>query len=118
MTFALGDGGIRDATIILLVVLAANLLLEDFVEPLEMGSTLGIHPVVVLVVTALGGLVGGIVGLILAVPAAVIAADAFARLRRRGVLNEAADRDQPAVLRARDCRDLPGGRVTVTSSRG
>jgi predicted PurR-regulated permease PerM len=99
---ALGDGGISEAAIMLLVVLAANLLLENFVEPLVMGSNLDIHPVVVLVVTALGGLVGGIVGLILAVPAAVIAADAFARLRRRGVLDAVADRAQPAVLRALD----------------
>jgi putative heme transporter len=99
---ALGDGGIRDAAIMLLVVLAANLLLENFVEPLVMGSNLDIHPVVVLIVTALGGLVGGIVGLILAVPAAVIAADGFARLRRRGVLDEVADRAQPVVRRALD----------------
>ena len=53
----------------LVVVLAANLLLENFVEPKVMGRTLDIHPLVVLVVTALGGLLGGIVGLILAVPA-------------------------------------------------
>lgn len=43
-----------------------------------------------------------IVGLILAVPAAVSAADAFARLRRRGVLNEMADQAQPALRRALD----------------
>jgi putative heme transporter len=102
VVIALGDGGVRDAAIMLLVVLAANLLLENFVEPLVMGSNLDIHPVVVLIVTALGGLVGGIVGLILAVPAAVIAADGFARLRRRGVLDEVADRAQPVVRRALD----------------
>ena len=46
--------------------------------------TLDIHPLVVLVVTALGGLLGGIVGivgLILAVPVTVIASNAIARLR-------------------------------------
>jgi predicted PurR-regulated permease PerM len=41
-----------------------------------MGRSLKIHPSIVLVVTALGGLIGGIVGLILAVPATGIAADA------------------------------------------
>jgi putative heme transporter len=102
VVIALGNGGVRDAAIMLLVVLAANLLLENFVEPLVMGSSLDIHPVVVLIVTALGGLVGGIVGLILAVPAAVIAADGFARLRRRGILDEVADRAQPVVRRALD----------------
>jgi predicted PurR-regulated permease PerM len=99
---ALGDGGIPEAVIMLVVVLAANLLLENFVEPVVMGSNLDIHPLVVLVVTALGGLVGGIVGLILAVPATVIAADGVARLQRRGVLEVVADRAEPAVRRALD----------------
>ena len=82
---ALGDGGITKGAIMLLAVLASNLILENFVEPKVMGRTLNIHPLVVLVVTALGGLLGGIVGLILAVPAWVIASDAFARARSRGL---------------------------------
>ena len=65
-----------------------------------MGRTLAIHPLVVLVVTALGGLVGGIVGLILAVPMTVIAAGGIARLRARGVMAQVADRAEPAVRRA------------------
>lgn len=97
---ALGDGGVPEAAIMLVVVLAANLLLENFVEPKVMGSTLHIHPVVVLVVTALGGLVGGIVGLILAVPATVIAANALGRLRARDVIARAAVRAEPVVRRA------------------
>ncbi|HEV2895590.1 MAG TPA: AI-2E family transporter, partial [Actinomycetota bacterium] len=59
---ALGDGGLGTAAVMLVVVLAANLLLENFVEPKVMGRTLDIHPLAVLVVTALGGLLGGIVG--------------------------------------------------------
>ena len=62
-----------------MIVLAANLVLENFVEPKVMGRSLDIHPLVVLVVTALGGLLGGIVGLILAVPAWVIAGNAISR---------------------------------------
>jgi predicted PurR-regulated permease PerM len=65
---AWGEGGPGVAAIMLVVVFASNLLLENFVEPKVMGRTLDIHPLVVLVVTALGGLLGGIVGLILAVP--------------------------------------------------
>ena len=68
----------------LVVVLASNLLLENFVEPKVMGRSLDIHPLVVLVVTALGGLLGGIVGLILAVPVYVIARSAIVRLRSGG----------------------------------
>jgi putative heme transporter len=96
---ALGDGGLTEAVIMLAVVLASNLLLENFVEPKVMGRTLEIHPLVVLVVTALGGLLGGIVGLILAVPAWVIAQSAFGRFRSRNMAALVADRAQPAVDR-------------------
>ena len=96
---ALGDGGLGAAAIMLVVVVASNLLLENFVEPKVMGRTLDIHPLIVLVVTALGGLVGGIVGLILAVPATVIAANVIARLRSGGFTDEVADRAAPAVRR-------------------
>jgi predicted PurR-regulated permease PerM len=78
---ALADGGLTKAVIMLVVVLASNLILENFVEPKVMGNTLNIHPLSVLIVTALGGLLGGIVGLILAVPVYVIASDAVRRLR-------------------------------------
>jgi predicted PurR-regulated permease PerM len=96
---ALGDGGLPQAAVMLLVVLAANLLLENFVEPKVMGRSLDIHPLIVLVVTALGGLLGGIVGLILAVPFFVIARSALARLRSRGFFAHVADRAQPTVER-------------------
>jgi len=99
---ALGDGGLSKAAIMLVIVLAANLLLENFVEPKVMSQTLDIHPLVVLIVTALGGLVGGIVGLILAVPATVIAADAVGRLRSRGVIDQVADRAKPALQQVLD----------------
>jgi putative heme transporter len=99
---ALGDGGLGTAAVMLVVVLAANLLLENFVEPKVMGRTLDIHPLVVLVVTALGGLLGGIVGLILAVPATVIASNAIARLRSRGSLARVAERAEPTVRRILD----------------
>ena len=97
MIIALGDGGLPEAVIMLVIVLAANLVLENFVEPKVMGRTLDIHPLVVLVVTALGGLLGGIVGLILAVPAWVIAGNAISRARSRGVFEQVAARAQPAV---------------------
>ena len=94
---ALGEGGLGTATIMLLIVLAANLLLENFVEPRVMGRTLDIHPLIVLVVTALGGLLGGIVGLILAVPAWVIASNAIGRLRSQGVVDMVSEKAQPTL---------------------
>jgi putative heme transporter len=96
---ALGDGGLGTAVVMLVVVLAANLALENFVEPKVMGRTLDIHPLVVLVVTALGGLLGGIVGLILAVPTTVIASNGIARLRSTGTLARVAERAEPTVRR-------------------
>ena len=94
---AWGDGGIGVAAVMLLVVLASNLLLENFVEPRVMGRTLDIHPLLVLVVTALGGFLFGIVGLILAVPFTVIGFNAVGRLREKGFFTVAAARAQPAV---------------------
>ena len=96
---ALGDGGLPDAVIMLVIVLASNLLLENFVEPKVMGRSLDIHPLVVLVVTALGGLLGGIVGLLLAVPAYVIVRSAITRFRSRGIVEMVTDRAQPTVDR-------------------
>ena len=94
---AYGEGGLGLATLMLLVVLAANLLLENFVEPKVMGRTLDIHPLLVIIVTALGGFLFGIVGLLLAVPFTVIAGNGIGRLRERGFFRLVADRAQPTV---------------------
>ncbi len=99
---AWGDGGLEVAAVMLVIVLAANLLLENFVEPRVMGRTLDIHPLIVLVVTALGGFLFGIVGLILAVPFVVIAANAVGRLRARGFFKLVADRAQPTMQKMLD----------------
>ncbi|RPI05970.1 MAG: AI-2E family transporter, partial [Actinobacteria bacterium] len=94
---ALGDGGLDVAAVMLVVVVASNLLLENFVEPRVMGRTLDIHPLLVLVVTALGGFLFGIVGLILAVPFTVIAGKAIGILRSRGFFRLVADRAEPTI---------------------
>ena len=99
---ALGDGGLDVAAVMLVVVLASNLLLENFVEPRVMGRTLHIHPLLVLVVTALGGFLFGIVGLILAVPFTVIAGDAIGRLRSKGFFRLVADRAGPTIQKVLD----------------
>ncbi len=107
---ALGEGGLGTATIMLVVVLASNLLLENFVEPRVMGRTLDIHPLVVIVVTALGGFLAGIVGLILAVPFTLIAANGIGRLREKGFFKLVADKAQPAMQKALSS-DAAGGRA-------
>ena len=87
---AYGEGGLPLAAAMLLVVLASNLLLENFVEPKVMGRTLDIHPLLVIIVTALGGFLFGIVGLLLAVPFTVIAGNLIAAFAR-----EASSRSWP-----------------------
>ena len=112
---AWGDGGLGVAAVMLVVVLASNLLLENFVEPKVMGRTLDIHPLLVLVVTALGGFLFGIVGLILAVPFTVIA-----RQRRRPPPGErllhAGGRPSPAG-REEDARVTPSRSEPTTAER-
>jgi predicted PurR-regulated permease PerM len=78
---ALGSSGVGAAIVMLVVVLVANLLIENLVEPAVTGRTLRIHPLVVLLVTTAGGIVGGLVGLIMAVPLTVIAVKAVGHVR-------------------------------------
>ena len=78
---AFGEVGIAGTIVIIVVSLAANLILENFVEPRVMSHSVDLHPIVVLVVLALGGLLGGIIGLIVAVPAAAVARSAFLQVR-------------------------------------
>jgi predicted PurR-regulated permease PerM len=79
---ALGSSGVGAALAMLAVALAANLLVENLIEPAVTGRTLQVHPLVVLLVTTIGGIVGGLVGLVLAVPLTVIASKAVPRLAR------------------------------------
>jgi len=65
---ALGDGGTSAAAGMIVVQLLANGILQQMVQPFAMGTALGIHPLVVLVVTIAGGALFGAMGLILAAP--------------------------------------------------
>lgn len=71
---ALVTTGLGDA----LVVAGATLVIQqvegDVLQPIVMGRTVNLHPVVILLVLAAGGILGGIVGAFLAVPVAAIAA--------------------------------------------
>jgi predicted PurR-regulated permease PerM len=52
----------------LIVVLLANGLLQNLVQPFAMGTALHLHPLAVLVVTIGAGCIFGTIGLILAAP--------------------------------------------------
>jgi predicted PurR-regulated permease PerM len=65
---ALGSEGTTTALIMLVIVLLANGLLQNIVQPIAFGATLDLNPLVVLVVTIAAGSLFGMVGLVLAAP--------------------------------------------------
>jgi predicted PurR-regulated permease PerM len=65
---ALGAQGTGVAIAMLVVVLLANGLLQNLVQPFAMGSALHLSPLVVLVVTIGAGCLFGMLGLVLAAP--------------------------------------------------
>jgi putative heme transporter len=65
---ALGAQGTTVALIMLVIVILANGLLQNIVQPFAMGAALDLHPLVVLVVTISAGCLFGGIGLILAAP--------------------------------------------------
>ena len=65
---ALGTEGETAALIMAVVALLANGLLQQLIQPFVMGATLGLNPIVVLIVTIGAGALFGMVGLTLAAP--------------------------------------------------
>jgi predicted PurR-regulated permease PerM len=87
VVLTLGANGTSDALIMLVIVLLANGLLQNVVQPIAFGATLDINPLLVLFVTIGGGALFGTAGLILAAPltSAVIHISAdVARIRAAG----------------------------------
>jgi putative heme transporter len=65
---ALGAQGPEAALAIGAIVLLANGILQQLVQPIAYGAALGLHPLAVLIVTIAGGCLFGTVGLVLAAP--------------------------------------------------
>lgn len=65
---ALVANGPLAAVIVVAVVVAVNQIEGNLLQPLVMGRTLKLHPLVVLIALTIGATLGGIVGAILAVP--------------------------------------------------
>jgi predicted PurR-regulated permease PerM len=68
VVIALGAKGTTIALIMLLIVILANGLLQNVLQPFAMGSALDLHPLVVLVITIGAGCIFGMLGLVLAAP--------------------------------------------------
>ncbi|HUV19833.1 MAG TPA: AI-2E family transporter [Ilumatobacteraceae bacterium] len=88
---ALGDGGVGLALAALAVVLVAQVVLENLLQPKLLGTSLNLHPLTILLATTLGGMIAGMVGLILAAPVLAIGLDLSRELKAVGFFN-----DQPA----------------------
>ena len=83
---ALGAEGTSTALIMLVIVLLANGMLQNIVQPIAFGATLSLNPLLVLVVTIGAGCLFGMVGLVLAAPltsAGVHAVGDVGRMRGR-----------------------------------
>jgi predicted PurR-regulated permease PerM len=65
---ALGSQGTSTALIMLVIVILANGLLQNIVQPIAFGATLDLNPLVVLIVTIGFGAIFGMIGMVLAAP--------------------------------------------------
>jgi putative heme transporter len=87
VVIALGSEGSTTALIMLIVVVLANGMLQQVVQPIAFGATLDLNPLAVLVVTIGAGSLFGMVGLVLAAPLT----SAAVHVSRRLALERAAD---------------------------
>jgi len=95
---ALGANGPTTAAIMLVIVILANGLLQNIVQPFAMGAALDLHPLAVLVISIGAGCIFGMIGLVLAAPltsAAVHITRDLARARLAAQI-EADEREGPA----------------------
>jgi predicted PurR-regulated permease PerM len=65
---ALGAKGTTAALIMLVIVILANGLLQNIVQPIAFGATLDLNPLLILIVTIGAGCFFGMTGLVLAAP--------------------------------------------------
>jgi predicted PurR-regulated permease PerM len=85
---ALGGGGPELAVLMLLLTLGVNLLLENLLQPVLIGSSLNLDPLPILLATTLGGMLAGMIGLVLAAPLLAITLDIRRELKASGFFDE------------------------------
>jgi len=89
---ALGGQGPEVALAIAVIVLLANGVLQQLVQPIAYGAALDLHPLAVLIATIAGGCLFGTIGLILAAPLVSAAVRISAELTAR---RSSAERGEP-----------------------
>jgi len=90
---ALGGEGTESAAAMAFIVLLANGVLQQLVQPIAYGAALKLHPLVVLIATIAGGCLFGTVGLVLAAPLL----SAAVRIQADLAAAEKEGRDDPAA---------------------
>jgi predicted PurR-regulated permease PerM len=97
---ALGSQGTSAAIAMAVITLLANGALQQMIQPIAFGATLGIHPLAVLIVTIAGGALFGTIGLVLAAPITAAAVHISSDLARARAAEQAAGGPDPAATPA------------------
>lgn len=85
---AFAGGGFADALVMLILVLAANGPGQWVVQPLALGASLDLHPIVVLFVTMAGSILAGPIGGVVAAPLAAVALEAVRQISAAGLFED------------------------------
>lgn len=94
---ALGAQGTTTAVIMLVIVILANGALQNIVQPIAMGATLRMNPLLILVVTISAGAFFGTVGMVVAAPLTSAAIHVSADLGRARTAARRTQSPDPAV---------------------
>ena len=92
---ALASQGTQTALIMLVIVILANGLLQNIVQPIAFGATLDLNPLVVLIVTIGFGAIFGMIGMVLAAPLTSAAVHISRELAQVKALEAAAEEPPP-----------------------
>ena len=93
---ALGSEGSEAALAMAVIVLLANGALQQMIQPIAFGATLGIHPLAVLIVTIAGGSLFGTIGLVLAAPLTSAAVHISSDLARARAIENRGSAEEPS----------------------
>ncbi len=89
---ALSSGGLGRGLAMLAVVIVVQQVETNVLQPVIMGKTTRLHPLVVALASVAGGAIGGLLGVFVAVPVTAAVVAALSELRRAGVLRHAGER--------------------------
>jgi predicted PurR-regulated permease PerM len=89
---AFAGGGGSDALVMLILVLVANGPGQWVVQPLALGASLKLHPIVILFATMAGTILAGPVGGVVAAPLAAVAVEAVNQIHAAGLFADDAGR--------------------------